>query len=180
MPKMVFAIKDTHVHPAGRNRAQAMLQSGGIGVFFIEWPTPINPAAVIASFAGIAAGDAAPTLITLTQIALGLGIPVVPCDLTAAATVAALNALNDGYGPYGLASAFQPWGKGIRDRHASGIIVNHMQMSANANLRGLVMFGADHFVAEAGRNAPPLHKLISRRGWLDCFIVDNHSAAVNF
>jgi hypothetical protein len=180
MTKTVFAIKDTHSNPVGRNRAKAILESGGIKAFFIEWPKPIEKDAIVSSFEGLARSDAEPSLIRLATIAISKGIDVISCDLTVSDTVAALNALNDGYGPYGDPSAFQPWGKGIRDRHAAEVIRNYMLIHPDKNCRGLVMFGSDHFEPEYGRNVDPLHKLIKARYAIDCFIVDNNSSDVSF
>ena len=179
MGKVVFAIKDTHSEPAGRNRARAMLESGGIKVFFIEWPSPIRKDAIAGSFAGIAQ-DAEPSLSTLTALALSKGIDVISCDLTVDDTVARLNGLNDDYGPYNPMSAFQPWGKAIRDKHAADVIAKYMRSHPDKDCRGLLMFGSDHFVAEEGRNAEPLNQLISLRNGLDCYIVDNSKTDVSF
>jgi hypothetical protein len=155
-----------------------MLESGGIDVFFIEWAKPVRPDAIAASFAGVAK-DAEPSLQVLCAIAITRGIPVVSCDLTAEETVSRLDALNDGYGPYNQASAFQPWGKSMRDKHAAATICDYMSKSPKQDCRGLLMFGSDHFVAEDGRNALPLNTLISKGGF-DCFIVDNESSDVSF
>jgi hypothetical protein len=179
MGKVVFAIKDTHSEPAGRNRARAMLESGGIKVFFIEWPGPIKKDAIAGSFAGIAK-DAEPSLPTLTALALSKGIDVISCDLAVTDTVARLNGLNDGYGPYNPMSAFQPWGKGIRDKHAAEVITKYMRFHPDKDCRGLLMFGSDHFVAEEGRNAAPLNVLISLRNEVDCYLVDNSKTDVSF
>lgn len=179
MGKVVFAIKDIHSETFGRTRAYAMLNSGGINVFFIEWPTPIQKDAIVTSFSGLAK-DAEPSLPVLTALAVTKSIDVISCDLTVQDTVRKLNNLNDRYGPYTENSAFQPWGKGIRDRHAAAKIQEYMRLHPNKDCRGLVMFGADHFKEEEGRNAKPLNRLISIRGALDCYIVDNHSTDVSF
>lgn len=87
----------------------------------------------------------------------------VSCDLTVDETVNRLNALNDGYGPYNPNSAFQPWGKAMRDKNAAELIRKYMDTRSSAWGHALLMFGADHFVAEGDRNALPLNKLIKEK-----------------
>jgi hypothetical protein len=180
MPKNIFAIKDTHTDSAGRNRAKEILESGGINCFFIEWPLPINKNDLETSFIGLAVNDAHPNLKELTKIAIDKGIDVIPCDLTADETLKRLDALNDGYGPYSILSVFQAWGKEIRDENAAQIIARYIKESQNGNCRGLVMFGADHFVMEKNRKKQPLHKLIHEMSNVDCFIVSNDKHNVDF
>ncbi|WCP70323.1 hypothetical protein LYZ37_23130 (plasmid) [Vibrio tubiashii] len=165
MSKIIYAIKDTHSEAQGRELARAQLSAGTIDVFFIEWPHPINLRDVAGSFSGIA-NDARPTLIDLVKLAIEHDIPVVPCDLTVDQTVESLNKLDDGYGPYNEASAFQPWGKAMRDKHVA-VVINNTMLENPEYVTGLVMFGADHFQNEEGRNADTLDVLIYKRSCID-------------
>ena len=179
MPKMIFAVKDTHSDSAGRRRAERMLKSGGIHIFFIEWPTPVDREDIRGSFKGVA-NDAEPSLSELARVAFDLGIDVVSCDLTAEETLKRLDVLNPAYAPHLLPSAFQAWGKGVRDTHAAAVIAKYMWRHPNPNCRGLVMFGADHFKDEDGRGTLPLQKLIKAASTFDCFIVNNDSVDVSY
>lgn len=180
----VFAVKDTHSQPNGRQKALGIINGkdpkNKITAFFIEWANNIDPKNIEGSFTGLAQNDAHPNLIELTKAAINAGIEVIPCDLTAAATVKALNELNDGYGPYNDPSVFQPWGKAIRDQHVAEIVRNYLKAKPLPT-NCLIMFGSDHFTAEADRKlkgeaVPPLNQLISTKGikgiiGIDCFVL---------
>lgn len=183
MPKLtkddsILAISDVHTSPDGRLLAKKLVESGAVQVFFMEWSKPIAVTDLAGSFSGLSLTDASPTLKDLATVCASKGIDVVSCDLTVDETVSRLDALNDGYGPYNPNSAFQPWGKAMRDKNAAETIRKYMDTHTSAWGHALLMFGADHFVAESDRNAPPLNQLIKEKiGSHNIYLITNPGTA---
>ena len=169
----VEAIKDTHTNSAGRKYAREMICMNKAQVFFIEWATPVYKENLNVAFEGLAPDDAEPNLAVLASLALNCGMDVISCDLSVQATIDRLNSLDDRYRPYGTTSVFQPWGKGIRDRYAAATISDYFKAHPRSKV-GILLFGSDHFVAEDGRNAPPLDELVKELG-IECNIVNSEA-----
>jgi hypothetical protein len=164
MGKFIRAIRDVHINPMGRQRAQELINGGDIKVFFMEWHTPIDPANIDGSFPDLNKQDAQPSLKVLAQNCLSKGVKIVACDLTKDETVDRLNARPrevDKYaGTYKDSSAFMPYGRGIRDQHAAETVCRYMVLHPEAWGHALLMFGAAHFRREEDRGCPSLHQLI--------------------
>src|ERR1041385_3224233 len=105
----ILAIRDPHTQPTGRLKAQEVLLSGEADVFFMEWFRPIDPTDLAGSFAGLAPGDASPTLMGLATICLSRNIAIVPCDLPIDETLRRLDARQPQYAPFIPGSAVKPY-----------------------------------------------------------------------
>jgi hypothetical protein len=136
--------------------------SGDIKVFFMEWFRPIVPYQFNECFKDLALEDASPTLRELAALCHSKWIDIVSCDLSVDTTINILNNnKNDRFaGQYAPASAYQPWGKAVRDRYAAEKVRTYMDLHPDAWDHALLMFGADHFKCEEDRNAPSLHHMI--------------------
>jgi hypothetical protein len=164
----VYAIKDLHTSPEGRLLAQDRLARNEVDVFFIEWPR-FDATNIPLTFQGLNPKDAAPTLRDLATLAVQRNIDVVPCDLQVGEVVTRLDAIDPANSPYNENSVIQPWGKGVRDNHASATILNYFLANRHST-RGLLMFGAGHFDPDVDRGTPPLHELIYGPG-ISCEII---------
>lgn len=169
--KSVIALPDIHTDPAARLKAKEMLSGGEIGVFYIEWSKAIDPHDLKQSFAGLAEGDAEPTLKELTALAISKGIPVLPVDMPPARVLAALDMQSPTYAPHGAASLFQPWGEALRDQYTARVIGDDMRGRGDGTV-ALLMYGADHFKSKVDDGtvlAGPLDQLIRDQGAADVY-----------
>lgn len=173
MPRTLYMIKDTHSEPDGRLKAEHLIESGAVGVYFMEWGKPIDPNDLRTSFTGLAKEDASPTLEDLAETCFANNVAVVPCDLTPEETIARLNELDPENTPFNALSVFQEWGQAVRDLSAADKIAEYLDNHPQVET-ALLMFGADHFKASDYRKLstingtiPPLNELVRARlpGW---------------
>lgn len=173
MSKSIMALPDIHTDPAARQKAWDMLSSveHKPGVFYIEWSKPIDPSNLDASFAGLALGDARPTLKDLAALAISRGIPVVPVDMPAKMVKDKLDELSPDYAPHSDSSLFQPWGEAVRDVYTAKKIADDIGSRRDGTI-GVLMYGADHFKPKRDGDtvlAESLDKLIRSHGEADVY-----------
>jgi hypothetical protein len=154
----IYAIRDAHNREGGRKTAESTLTTPAfnIGVYFVEYAAPLDSQNYMTQMSGLDQDDAEPTLLAIVDTAVHNNIDIVPCDMTAAATMAALNTQMPGWiiGPQGVA---------IRNQHAVGQIAQYYQTHPNAR-NGLLMYGVNHFeAAHVGAN-DTLQALIANAG----------------
>jgi hypothetical protein len=171
--KSIMVLPDIHSDPAARQKTSEMLKDGQIKVLYLEWSKPIDPGDLDRSFAGLAPGDARPTLKELAQIAIDRNIPVVPVDMPPAEVLRTLDTQSPAYAPHSEHSLYQPWGEAVRDKYTAEKIAEDIRARPDGTI-ALLMYGADHFKKKMDGDtelAGPLNKLIIEHREADVYML---------